>query len=250
METRAPLIEICVETADHAVAAEMGGAARIELCTALTEGGVTPSSGLFARVLSELAIPVFVLVRPRRGDFLYTPRERDVLLDDVRRFRDAGAHGIVTGGLTADGAVDRELMAAVIDRAGALPVTFHRAFDHLRDPSAALETLVELGVKRILTSGGREAVRDGLAGIHALVIQAAGRIGILPGGGVRPEHVGEILRETAVTELHASASFWVRSPAEHQPSCALAGVAPSEYDVRSVTRESVEAFVRAARGGP
>jgi len=243
------LVEICVETADHAIAAEKGGAGRIELCSALTEGGVTPSMGLFSHTQRHLSIPVFVLVRPRRGDFLYSENEKAVLLDDVSRFRDAGANGIVTGALTPDGDVDESFLVAILDRAGPLPVTFHRAFDHVRDPESSLETLIARGATRVLTSGGRASVREGLDGVRARVEQSAGRIGVLPGGGVRPDHVGEILRETGATEIHASASGWQQSAARHQnPHGDLAATAPSEYDVRVVTPESVRAFVSAASG--
>ena len=170
--------EVCVEGVPGALAAAEGGAHRIELCAGLVEGGTTPSLGALGVVLERVRIDTTVLVRPRGGDFLYTPEEMEVMIRDVRSIRDAGAFGIAIGALARDGGVDEEAMAAVMEAAGPMSVTFHRAFDMARDPWRTLDTLVELGVDRILTSGLEKSVPEGTDLIRGLVSAAGGRISI------------------------------------------------------------------------
>ncbi|HEX9348338.1 MAG TPA: copper homeostasis protein CutC [Gemmatimonadales bacterium] len=191
------LIEAAVESLDAALAAAEGGAHRIELCTDLAQGGTTPDLNLLQ---AQLPIPVFILVRPRAGDFVYTDAEHRTMLEQISRARSAGAHGIVTGDLSLDRT--RDLIAA----ARPLPVTFHRAFDVFPDRTEALERLISLGVDRLLTSGGGGAATaaEGADQIRALVAQANGRIVILPGGGINPETVARLVRETGVREVHFS----------------------------------------------
>jgi len=189
------LIEAAVESLDAALAAAEGGAHRIELCTDLAQGGTTPDLNLLQ---AQLPIPVFILVRPRAGDFVYTDAEHRTMLEQISRARSAGAHGIVTGDLSLDRT--RDLIAA----ARPLPVTFHRAFDVFPDRTEALERLISLGVDRLLTSGGAATAAEGADQIRALVAQANGRIVILPGGGINPETVARLVRETGVREVHFS----------------------------------------------
>lgn len=196
------VVEACVDSVESALAAARGGAHRIELCANLIEGGTTPSAGTLAVCRAALDIPIFVLVRPRGGDFLYSAAERAVMLEDIHRAKAAGAHGIVTGVLSADGAIDVDHSHELIAAARPLPVTFHRAFDVCRDASSALETLVALGVERVLTSGQAATAPEGAETIARLVRQAAGRIGVLPGGGVTPDNVAALVRATGVTEVH------------------------------------------------
>ncbi|GLY92812.1 copper homeostasis protein CutC [Actinoplanes sp. NBRC 103695] len=188
------------DTHGLAVAARLG-ADRIELCSALPLGGVTPSLGLIAAAAA--GPEVHVLVRPRAGGFEYDADEVALTVHDVRHAVAAGAAGVVVGGLRA-GRIDRDLVARVVDAAGAAAVTFHRAFDALPDPAAALDELVSLGVGRILTSGCPSTVADGLSGLTALVDAAAGRIEIMAGGGVRPDLVDSLVA-TGVQAIHASA---------------------------------------------
>jgi copper homeostasis protein len=186
-----------------AVAARLG-VDRIELCSALPVGGVTPALGLIETAVAMPGMPpVHVLVRPRLGGFDYEQDEIGVILRDVRHALAAGAAGVVIGGVRA-GRVDADLVRRVLDAAGGAPVTFHRAFDTLPDPAAAVETLAGLGVRRILTSAGAASVADALPALADLVTAAAGRIEIMAGGGVRPESVEKILR-TGVPAIHASA---------------------------------------------
>lgn len=198
------LVEAAVESLDAALAAADGGAHRIELCADLAQGGTTPSEQLLRDATSRLSIPIFVLVRPRPGDFVYTNAEHHVMLGQIGQAKRAGAAGIVTGALTAREEIDQLRTAELIVAARPLPVTFHRAFDACRDLSASLEQLIALGVDRLLTSGGAATAAEGAEQIRAVVAQAKGRIGILPGGGITPETAARLVRETGVREVHFS----------------------------------------------
>jgi copper homeostasis protein len=192
------LIESAVESLDAALAAADGGAHRIELCTDLAHGGTTPDLQLLRSCRSRLAIPIVALVRPRAGDFVYTDAEHRTMLEQIEQAKNAGAHGIVTGDL------DLDRTRALIAAARPLPVTFHRAFDVFPDLAAALERLISLGVERVLTSGGAPTAPEGAEQIRRLVIQAQRRIEILPGGGITPANVAQLVRETGVREVHFS----------------------------------------------
>jgi copper homeostasis protein len=189
------LLEAAVESVEAARAAAEGGAHRLELCTDLAHGGTTPDLKLLR---FRLPLPVFVLIRPRAGDFVYSDSEHRTMLDQIRIAKAAGAQGIVTGDL--DGDHTRALVAA----ARPLPVTFHRAFDVFPDLPAALERLINLGIERVLTSGGASTAPEGAEQIRRLVVQAKGRIEILPGGGITPANVAQLVRETGVREVHFS----------------------------------------------
>lgn len=197
-----PAFELAVQDPEGIAIAARLGADRIELCSALPLGGITPSLALI-EVAAGAEVPVHVLVRPRPGGFEHTPAEIDVIVRDVRHARTAGAAGVVIGGVR-DGRVDQELVRRVIDAGDGATVTFHRAFDTLPDPHAALETLVALGVDRILTSGGRTTVADCLPALAGLAAAAAGRIEIMAGGGVRPDLI-EAIVGTGADAVHASA---------------------------------------------
>ena len=204
------LLEACVDSVAGARAAARAGAGRLELCDDLLEGGTTPSAGMIAAVREAVSIPLFVIVRPRGGDFVHDADEVDVMRRDVATARMLGADGVVIGSLTADGEIDHDAMARLIEVAHPLGVTCHRAFDAVRDQERALERLVALGVQRVLTSGAAPSASEGVARIRALVAQAAGRIHVMAGGGVTPANAGTIVRETGVRELHARAA--VASP--------------------------------------
>ena len=196
------LIEAAVESLDAALAAVEGGAHRIELCTDLAHGGTTPDLQLLRESRSLAPIPVFVLVRPRAGDFVYTDAEHRTMLEQIRQAKEAGAQGVVSGALLGDHiATDRT--AELIAAAQPLPFTFHRAFDECHDQAAALDTLIALGAGRVLTSGGAPTAIEGVEQIGRLVRQSRGRIEILPGGGVNAANVRTI-RDAGVRELHFS----------------------------------------------
>jgi len=200
------LVEACVESLPAAVAAAAGGADRIELCTNLAAGGTSPDAGTLAACLSRLTIPVFVMVRPRGGDFHYSAAERAGMVEEIWQVKAAGwaAQGIVTGALRPDATVDETLTRELIAAARPLPVTFHRAFDSCDDVEEALETLIALGVTRVLTSGRAATAPEGAATIAKLVRLAAGRIGIIAGGGVKADNVAALVRTTGVREVHLS----------------------------------------------
>ncbi len=198
------LVEAAVESLDAALAAAEGGASRIELCADLAHGGTTPSEQLLRNAKSRLKIPIFVLVRPRPGDFVYTNAEHHVMLGQIGQAKRAGAAGIVTGALTAREEIDQFPTAELIAAARPLPVTFHRAFDECRDLPTALEQLIQLGVDRLLTSGGAPTAAEGADQIRSLVAQAKGRIAILPGGGITPDNVARLVEQADVREVHFS----------------------------------------------
>lgn len=198
------LVEGCVESLDAAKAAARGGARRIELCANLAAGGISPDAATLAACVAGVTIPVFVMVRPRPGDFHYSAVEHAGMLYEIQRVKDAGAQGIVTGSLRRDGGIDERRTGELIAAAAPLPVTFHRAFDECADWAQALEILIRLGAARVLSSGGAPTAVEGVARIAELVRHAAERIGILAGGGVNASNVGALVRATGVREVHLS----------------------------------------------
>jgi copper homeostasis protein len=197
------LIEAAVGTLEAAFAAERVGPDRIELCVNLNEGGTTPSTALIAAVIDATRLPLFVLIRPRAGDFVYGDDEINLMIRDVDTAANIGIAGIVTGALTSDGRVDVERTRALVKAAAGLPVTFHRAFDFAINMPDALEQLIDLGVTRVLTSGGAPTALEGAEVIAALVDQAGGRISVVAGGGIREHNVSDVIRRTGVREVHA-----------------------------------------------
>ncbi|MGH8027642.1 MAG: copper homeostasis protein CutC [Pseudoxanthomonas sp.] len=199
------VLEIAANSLPSALAAQAGGADRVELCENLGEGGTTPSYGTLALARDRLTIPLYVLIRPRAGDFLYGPEERDVMLRDIGLCVRLGCDGVVIGALDAEGGVDAEACREFVAAAGPLGVTFHRAFDAVFDPADALETIIALGCERVLTSGAQVDAGQGAAAIAEHVRQARGRLGIMAGAGIGVGNIMEIARKTGVRELHASA---------------------------------------------
>jgi len=198
------LVEAAVESLDAALAAAEGGAHRIELCADLAHGGTTPDLQLLRDCHSHVVIPLFVLVRPRVGDFVYTAAEHRTMLEQIHRAKDARAHGIVTGALTSAHEIAEDSTAELVDAARPWTVTFHRAFDVCADQAAALDRLIHLGVDRVLTSGGARTAPEGAEQIRRLVVQANGRIEILAGGGIDADNVARLVRQTGVREVHFS----------------------------------------------
>lgn len=202
--SKAPLLEVCVDSPQGLSAAVSGGADRIELCSALALGGLTPSPGLIAAA-AELAVPVFAMIRPRPGGFTYIPEELAVAKADIAAVRNAGLAGIVLGATHPDGRLDRNAIACLRDAAGDLPMVLHRAFDLSPDLDEGLETAIDLGFCRILTSGGAPSATCGAGNIARMVQQARGRITIMAGGGVDADNAAVILRAGA-DDLHGSCS--------------------------------------------
>ena len=202
--------EICANSVASCIAAQEGGADRVELCSGIPEGGTTPSFGMIRKARASIDIALNVIIRPRGGDFLYTSDELEEMVHDIKAAKELGADGLVFGCLTKEGNVDKEAMSILMEAAGGLPVTFHRAFDHTADPMQALEDIISLGCTRILTSGCRPSAIQG-AGLLAELVKAAGnRIIIMPGCGVNENNIAEIARLSGAREFHFSA----REPVE------------------------------------
>jgi copper homeostasis protein len=205
------LIEICANSAESARAGWQGGGDRVELCAALTEGGITPSAGELQLTRKNVDIPIFVMIRPRGGDFLYSDLEFEIMKADVAQARQGGADGIVFGILGPNGTVDGVRCRQLVDLADPLPATFHRAFDMTPDPVAALADIMAVGCERILTSGQSPDALAGIDLIARLITVAADRIIIMPGGGIALENVAEIVDRAKPHEIHLTGQVEVES---------------------------------------
>ncbi|MGM9804272.1 MAG: copper homeostasis protein CutC [Muribaculaceae bacterium] len=241
-------LEVCAGDIESALAAQRGGATRIELCSALSEGGVTPSAGLAAEA-AQLGLTVHALIRVRGGDFLYTDAEVNTMVSDIRMFKQLGIDGVVIGALTADGDIDMDACRRMADAAQGINITFHRAFDRCRDPQKALEQIISLGCNRLLTSGQAPTAQQGIATIADLVKQANGRIAIMPGCGVNAQNVAQILTATGATEIHASASATIASGMRYHRSQVYMGAkGADEENRRSTSEAAVKDIINAING--
>lgn len=209
------LLEIACFNLESAVMAQTAGADRIELCDNYHEGGTTPSLGMITQARKHLHIPIYVMIRPRGGNFVYTPIELESMLEDIKLCKQENIDGVVFGVLTPDGAIDFASCEKLVDAARPMKITFHKAFDEIADQEAALEQLISLGINRVLTSGGAASAFDGIAKIAQLVSISAGRIGIIAGGGLRAANVQEIIRRTGITEVHSAAIVHKNQPFPH-----------------------------------
>lgn len=202
------LLEICASNYQSALNAQQCGIKRIELCSELVVGGVTPSYGLLKKVMESLSLEVMVLIRPRSGDFNYAATDFDIMKQDIQLCKELGCHGIVSGVLNADRTIDVARTKELIELSKPLPFIFHRAFDHVPNQATALETLVELGVTRILTSGGAARAADGLEQLKNLKKLAANKLTIMPGGGVNAQNI-TAFQNAGFSEIHASVTHLV-----------------------------------------
>lgn len=210
------LLEIACNSAMSAVAAQQGGANRIELFENLEQGGTTPSSGSIAVARDYLQIPLFVLIRPRPGDFHYGALEAELMLRDIAHCRQLGCDGVVIGALSADAEIDMPLCRELVSAAGPMDITFHRAFDAARDLPTALEQIAGLGIKRILSSGGRASAAEGSAVLASLAEQAGSRLALMAGAGLSAQNITEVALKTGCVQLHASAKGRQRSAMRYQ----------------------------------
>ena len=244
-------VEICVEGIDGFLAAQAGGADRIELCSSLVEGGLTPSFGIVRQALKLARIPFHVIVRPRGGDFLYSQAEFETMLEDIAILKEMGVAGVVIGCLSPDGRIDEARMAGLIAAARPLSVTCHRAFDMTRDIAEAVEALVRLGVDRVLTSGQRDRAIEGLATLAKIVRLARGRFKTMACGGLDADSIGRVLRETRADELHFAAPKTVASGMVFRNADVGMGGAPPEreYEVLTTDAEAVRRTIAASRAG-
>jgi len=241
------ILEVCVDSMASTLAAQEGGAHRIELCASLLEGGITPSIATIELARKHLTIDINVMIRPRGGDFLYSDIEFAVMQRDIEAAKSLGANGVVIGLLTADGTIDIERTKALIDLARPMSVTVHRAFDMVADPRTALEELIVLGVDRVLTSGLEPTATDGIALITTLVKQAAGRIIVMPGSGINEHNIAQIAHQTGATELHMSGRSLQESQMRYRNNrISLGGGAQSpEYSLQVTSADRIRASLDA-----
>ncbi len=212
------LVEAVACTVDDAIAAEEAGARRIELVSAISEGGLTPSVGTLRGAVCRVKCPVVAMLRPRGGSFVYSPAEIDTMAEDARVLIDAGAAGLVTGALTPHGGIAVTMLRRIMRACDSATWIFHRAFDHASEPFRALEELIDLGFLRVLTSGQAATALGGVDRLRELAGRAAGRIEIMPGGGVRADNVHQIALESGASSVHMGpfrASREARTGAEH-----------------------------------
>jgi len=243
------VLEACIGSAEEAIAAQEGGADRVELCANLLEGGTTPSAGTIQLARQRVEIGLNVMIRPRGGDFCYSDVEFEIMKLDIELAKKLGADGVVFGILAEDGTVDAERTAALTELARPMNVTFHRAFDVTRDPYEALETLIGLGIDRILTSGQENSVLEGLDLITDLVQRAGDRIIIMPGAGITERNVKKIVAQSRAKEIHVAAWASVESRMTYRnPRCFMGGeLRPPEFTLLVTDPLRIQAFVRATQ---
>jgi copper homeostasis protein len=246
------ILEVCVDSVDSAIAAQRGGAHRIELCSNLLEGGVTPSAGLVAAVRSALSIELYVMIRPRGGDFYYSSDEVEIMERDIQVAKDRGASGIVLGILRADGNVDVERTRHLVNLSAPLGVTFHRAFDMSADLFRSLREVREAGVRRVLTSGGKQTAAEGTGVLRGLVTAAKGAPAIISASGINESNVAALIEKTGVRQVHATLRSMVPSQMRHQNDGVTMGAAKGmeyqrlvadEHKVRSLLQAALKARV-------
>lgn len=246
------ILEVCVDSVESALAAVKGGADRLELCGNLIIGGTTPEEALYEKIRELTGARIHVLVRPRFGDFLYTDYEFEILCRGVARFRALGAGGVVAGCLLPDGSLDMARMKQLMELAGGMDVTLHRAFDMCREPYVALEQAKALGIRTILTSGQREKSLEGRELIAGLVQESGGKVDIMAGGGVDAEAIRELFPATGATSYHLSGKVAQDSGmAYRRPEVSMGLPGLGEYQILRTSEQKVREAKRAlqALGG-
>lgn len=237
-------LEICASSFTSAIIAEKAGANRIELCENINEGGTTPSYGTLKLVKQHVKIATYVLIRPRSGDFFYTEDEFDIIKQDILLCKELGYEGVVVGILTSDGKVDIQRTKALVELAKPMGVTFHRAFDACKDPEEALEAVIETGCERILTSGLKNTVIEGTENLKRLIVQAASRIIIMPGSGIKSTNIKFLKELIPANEWHASAKSELPSQmTHHNPDIENMGSVvfqSNEKEIRSLLKKLKE----------
>ena len=226
------ILECATDSVESALAAAKGGADRLELCANLIIGGTTPTLALYDEVRSHSDIPLFILIRPRFGDFLYSDYEANVICREIEMFQKAGAEGVVIGSLNKDGSLNAEHMKRFIDSAKDMSITLHRAFDMCVDPFATLQEAKELGVNTILTSGQAPSSLEGIELYEKLIEKANGEISILAGGGIKASTIEKLLEQTSLTAFHMSGKIVVESGMEFRnPTVSMGLPGISEYNI-------------------
>lgn len=236
------ILECCVDSVESAIEAEKGGANRLELCSALVIGGLSPSKALFEKVRKAVNIRIHVLLRPRFGDFCYTEHEHEIIKAEVKMFRELGADGVVIGTLQPDGALNMEQMRELVEEAGDMSITLHRAFDMCCDPIQTLEEVKQLGINTILTSGQKNNCIDGSGLLTELVKKAGQNVDIMIGAGVDDSVIKELYEKTGATSYHMSGKITLDSEMKYRKEDVSMGVASmSEYQIWRTSAERVSA---------
>ncbi len=236
-------LEVCANSFSSALAAQNGGAIRVELCENMAEGGTTPSFGQIKLCTERLKLETWPIIRPRGGDFLYNDDELDLMKEDIKVCKTLGCSGVVTGILTSDGKIDKERCRALIEVAHPMPVAFHRAFDMSSNLTEALEDLIELGIVRVLTSGGAESAFNGIRIIEKLIKQADNRIEIMPGAGINHQNILEIKEKTGAQTFHSSARLKVASAMLFKNETSKMGSIEDEYKYDQTSVDLVKKMV-------
>lgn len=234
------ILECCVDSVESAIEAKKGGADRIELCSALVIGGLSPSKALFEKIKSEVGIRTHVLLRPRFGDFCYTDYEHEIIKEEIRMFKEAGADAVVIGSLKPDGSLNMEQMRELVKEAEGMSITLHRAFDMCKDPFQTLEQVKELGIDTILTSGQKNSCAEGAELLAQLVEKSEGKVDILIGAGVDASVIKELYEKTKARSYHMSGKITLDSEMVYRKEEVSMGVASmSEYEVWRTSAERV-----------
>jgi len=244
------LVEVCVDSVGSAMAAERGGASRVELCSSQLEGGVTPSAGLIEKTRASVSLPVHVMIRPRGGDFCYDGYEFETMQRDIELAKSLRADGVVLGILTIEGRVNIPQTQELARLARPLAVTFHRAFDMTADLFQALEDLCSVGVNRVLTSGAEQTCLLGSRTIAQLVEKSQGRIVVMPGSGIKPENARRLVVETGANEIHVGLRTALPSPMQYRnPRVSMGSAKDKEYERSQVLESDVRKLCTALAQG-
>lgn len=234
------ILECCVDSVESALAAKKGGADRLELCSNLVIGGTSPSLALFRQIREHTDIRIHVLLRPRFGDFLYTSHELSIIEKEIRMFREAGAEGVVIGCLKPDGSLDCEAMSRLIDHAGQMSITLHRAFDMCKDPFRTLDEAQSLGIHTILTSGCQPSCLKGIDLLRQLDERADGKVSIMAGAGINSNAVQLLLKQTKITAFHMSGKKIRESQMQFRnPAVSMGIPGMSEYEIWETDSQEV-----------
>jgi copper homeostasis protein len=239
------IIEVCAAHVQSAIAAQAGGAERVELCDNLYEGGTTPSYATIKSARKELEIGIHVMIRPRGSDFCYSDIEFEIMKEDVRMCKDLRANGVVFGILLPDGHVDHSRTGELVELANPMSVTFHRAFDMTPEPFRAMEEIIDLGIQRILTAGQKNKAPEGIDLIRQLIIQADDRIIIMPGSGINEQNILEIRNKTGATEFHLTGRKIIDSKMKYRKEGIFMGGLPDipEYKISVTDAEKIRKVV-------
>jgi len=238
------ILEVCANGYESALNAQIGGAKRVEFCDNLAEGGTTPSYGQLALAKKNLTIELWPIIRPRGGDFLYSDIEFELMKEDIKNCKLLNCDGVVIGILNANGTIDKERCAELIALAAPIPVSFHRAFDMSNDMSIALEDLIDLGIVRVLSSGGANSAIQGAETLAKLIKQTKGRISIMPGAGINPNNIQEIINISGATDFHASCKINVPSKMQFRNGETKMGSINDEYQYELTSIEKVQDLVK------